>query len=672
MAKQLMLSLAVSAVLVFGLSAFAAPPGPIDGLDIPTDFGGTGEYQTNKTGWGKSYYQYTCSGSELNRMWVAQGQDGGVDYLYIGITGNLATGGNEVMIFIQNADSNGQNVLKTEFCAGPPYALENLGAQAEVNTAGTPGIPDDDYYERTGNYLGAKFDEGVDAASTFAPTRAISINLYNAVIYASAYRLRENAVPGLTYDYPDTTVVETLPVYATRCYLGRGVVNEGTGDLTEGGAGYPDTECESQGYSLADWRIAIDNRNIVGVNGADLTGDPTTATLGFEIRAPLADLGLTPDQSIKVMALITGGGGGYVSNQSLPSMQAGAPTWNGRWPQINLDDEQNLGWDGDQFAVVSLLANDVGGSAPVFDGVVTDVVYDATTLVATQGTWTGYGDQITADDVELVVQNELDGLWVDNDSHFLYLGITGNTSGGNRLIVFFDTQAGGERALVATNANNGGGAAGGMTGRGHSLPKRTDDTEPLYDFAIEVNESGGNVYVDRRVLQDGAEAGIWHGYSLVNSTDGVLQGGTNPNGMRVAYNIAELDPSVGVPGCADFDTLSEFWTKLPADIAEMADDMTTGFELKIPFADLGIDPSTQDTIDIWAMIVNGGGDWGSDQSLPSLRADSADMKVTVADQTSVDFTRPAFPDANRNYNARSLTYLILLPGDANGDGVVDQ
>lgn len=672
MAKQLMLSLAASAVLVFGLSAFAAPPGPIDGLDIPSDFGGGGVYQTNRTGWGKSYYRYAATGNELDRMWVAQGQDGGVDYLYIGVTGNLATGGNEVMIFIQNADSNGQNVLKAELCGGPPYALQELGGEVVINDNGTPGDTSDDYAERSLVNLGAKFDEGVDAASTFAPTRAIAIDLYNADIHASLYRLRANPVPGLTFDSPDTTVVETLPIYAARCYLGQGVVNNGVGDLTGGGPGYPDTECADQGYSLADWRIAIDNRNIVGVNSVDLTGDPTTATLGFEIRAPLADLGLTPDQSIKVMALITGGGGGAVSNQSLPPMQAGAPNWGGRWPQINFDDDLNQGWDGDQFAVVSLLTNDVGASAPVFDGVVTDAVYDGTTLVATQGTWTMYGDQTTADDVELVVENELDGLWVDNDSHFLYLGITGNTSGGNRLMVFFDTQAGGERALVATNANNGGGAASGMTGRGHALPKRTDDTEPLYDFAIEVNESGGNVYVDRRILQDGIEEGIWHGYSLLNSTDGVLQGGANPNGMRVAYNIAALDPTHGVPACGDFDVGSGIWTMTPAEIAAMAATMTTGFELKIPFADLGIDPTTQDTIDIWVMIVNGSGDWGSDQSLPSLRGDTGEMKVTVADQINVDFTRPTFPDPNRNYNARSVTYLILLPGDANDDGVVDQ
>ncbi len=672
MAKHLVLSLAVSAVLMFGLSTFAAPPGPIDGLNIPADFGGDGVYQTNRTGWGKSYYRYAATGSELDRMWVAQGQDGGVDYLYVGITGNLATGGNEVMIFIQNADSNGQNVLKAELCGGPPYAVQELGGEVVINDNGTPEDPSDDYAERSLVNLGAKFDEGLDAASTFAPTRAIAIDLYNADIHASLYRLRANPMPGLTFDSPDTTVVETLPIYATRCYLGQGVVNNGVGDLAGGGPGFPDTECADQGYSLADWRIAIDNRNTVGVNGVDLTGDPTTATLGFEIRAPLADLGLTRNQSIKVMALITGGGGGAVSNQSLPPMQPGAPNWDGRWPQINLDDDQNLGWDGDQFAAVSLLANDVGASAPVFDGVITDGVYAPATLVATQATWTRYGDQTASTGVELVVENELDGLWVDNDAHYLYLGITGNTGSGNKLIVFFNTQVGGERTLVATNGSNGGGAAGGMTSRGHSLPKRTDDTDPLYDFAIEVNRSGGNVYVDGRVLLDGVEAGLYYGYSLLDLTGGVLQGGTNPNGMRVAYNIAALNPNHGVPACGDFDIASGIWTMTPAEIAAMAATMTTGFELRIPFADLGIDPTTQNTIDIWAMIVNYGGDWGSDQSLPSLRGDTGEMKVTVADQTNIDFTRPTFPDANRNYNARALTYLILLPGDANSDGVVDQ
>ncbi len=666
MTRHLVLGLAVGAVLVFGPSASAAPPGPIDGLNIPTDFGGGGVYQTNRTGWGKSFYRYWASGSELNRMWVAQGQDGGVDYLYIGITGNLATGGNELMIFIQNADSNGQNVLRTELCGGPPYALQELGGEIVVNDNGTPDDSSDDYIERSLVNLGAKFDEG------FAPTRAITIDLYEAVIHASLYRLRANPVPGLTFDSPDTAVVEALPIYATRCYLGQGGVNDGTGDLTGGGAGYPDAECDIQGYSLDDWRIAIDNRNTDGVNGVDLTGDPATATLGFEIRAPLADLGLTKDQSIKVMALITGGGGGHVSNQSLPPMQPGAPNWDGRWPQINFDDDQDQGWDGEQFAVVSLLANDVGAAAPVFDGVITDAVYDATTLVATQATWTMYGDQTSTTGMELIVENELDGLWVDNDAHFLYLGITGNTGSGNRLIVYFDAQPGGERTLVATNASNGGGAVGGMTGCGHSLPRRTDDSEPTYDFAIEVNRYGDNVYVDGRVLQDGFETGLYFGYSPLNSTDGLLQGGTNPNGMRVAYNIAALNPNHGVPGCDDYDDAWGIWTMTPAEIAAMAATMTTGFEMRIPFADLGIDPTIQDTIDIWAIIVNGGGDWGSDQALPSLRGDSPDMKVTVAGQANVDFTRPTFPDPEYAYDARSLTYRIVLPGDANGDNVVDE
>jgi hypothetical protein len=660
MAKHLLLNLALGVVLATGVSAFAAPPGPIDGVDIPTDFGGVGNaaaLQTNRTGWGKSFERYAATGSELNRMWVAQGQDGGVDYLYIGITGNLQTGGNQLMIFIQDANTNGQNVLKTELCGGPPYALQDMGAETAINTNGTPD-PADDFLERTGAFDGAKFDEGATAAETFAPTRAITIDLFNADINVSLYRMRENPMPGLTYDDAGTIIVETLPVYATRCYLGQGAVNNGLGDLSGGGPGYPDTECTDQGYSLADWQIAVDGRNTLGVNGVDLTGDPATATLGFEVRAPLADLALTRDQTIKVLALITGGTGGAVSNQSLPTMQVDAPNWDGRWPQINLDDDQNLGWDGDQFATVDLQANDVGAAAPAFDGQLLDAVYNTTTLVAEQGTWTKYGDQTTANNVEVVVENELDGMWIDNDSQNLYIGLTGNTSGGNRMLIYFDTlpPVSGERTLIATNANNGGGAVGGMTGRGHSLPKRTDDSEPGYDYAIEVNESGGNVYVDLRILEDGAEGSAYLGFSTLNSTDGLLQTGTNPNDMRVAYNTAALDITQGVPGCDDFDPVC--FNLTPAQVEAAAATKTTGYEYKIPFADIGISPVAQPTIDIWAMIVNGGGDWGSDQSLPSLRADSPDMKVTVADQVSVDFTRPTFPDSNRNYNARSVQYTL--------------
>ncbi|HEY3243750.1 MAG TPA: hypothetical protein VGM03_10400, partial [Phycisphaerae bacterium] len=112
-----------------GAMLSAAPPGPLDGVNIPTDFGAPAQLalQSNRTGFGDQgqIIGGLTSGSEADALYVRNDDNN----LYIGITGNLEVNGNAYLIFI-DADNNGatgQNELKTQGVDGPPFTLQNLG-----------------------------------------------------------------------------------------------------------------------------------------------------------------------------------------------------------------------------------------------------------------------------------------------------------------------------------------------------------------------------------------------------------------------------------------------------------------------------------------------------------------------------------------------------------------
>ena len=642
---------------VWGPTAIAQPV--LDGENIESDFGTSGllAVQTNRTGFGKSELRFTASGNEMDQLWV--GQDG--TYLYIGITGNLETNGNEFHIYLDTT-TDGQNPLQTELCGGPPYALQDLGAEAHVNTNGTPGDTTDDYWERTGAYTGAVLDAG------FKPNFAITANVYQASMYASIYKLMGTPNPYVSpYDHPDTVVTETLDVYTTRCYLGRSTVNVGPATLSDGGQGWPDNECATNGYDLTTngWQMFFDDTNTAGVDGTGTSGQETnaaTATKGLEIRAPLADLGLTPASEFRIMAFLTASGGGYTSNHTLPPTNT-YNNWNGRYPQIDFTASPD--YDGAQYATVNLAAMTMS-PPPVLDGQLTDAAY-ATTLVATQAWGTQYGDQVTAGGVEVYPRSELDALYVTNGPESLIVGMTGSLeTNGNRLLLFLDTKDGGQDILDLGTS----GTSGALTGlEDDGLPLLVDNSLVYYDYVIEANASGGWLYVDHHEL---GYPDIVHnryiGDGPCNTEASPLANGDNPAGMALAYDYDNADTATdGVPACGDFDSACFF--DPPATIAAAAMTKETGFEIRLPYEDIGIEPGvTPNDIHLWAFITSGGG-YGSDQGLPTLRssippASDDDMEINVGQWKGTsglpaDYTRPGYPDPNANYNARAAEYSLV-------------
>jgi hypothetical protein len=629
---------------IVGISAwFAQAAAPtVDGMDIAAKYGAPAllAVQANRTGFGKSELRFEGTGSEMNQMWV--GQDG--TNLRIGITGNLQTNGNAFIVLIDvDSIATGQNPLQTELCGGPPFALQGLGAQLDINTNGTPGVPADDFNERTG-MTGVTLDAG------FAPDYGITIDLFEANEYVSLYKLLNTPNADVSpFDDPGTGGDDMLDVFTTRCYVGTNNVNTGPPALTGGGDGFPSiaggyaiNECDQ--YTIGAWEAKFDDTNTDGVTDTDASG-ATAAVKGLEISLPLSDLGLTSTSIIRVGALVSAGGGGFVSNQFLPSLPATTGNFGGPYPHLDLTGSP--AYDGDQFATIDLSTAPLAGIT--VDGLLTEAGYNVTTLVGVQQAPTQYGDQTTSGGLEFVPKSELDALYATNDAGNLYLGITGTLElNGNAVAVFLDTVAGGEKILTTTGLGGVGEAL-----NGNSLPLLPDDSDVLYDYAVVFNAGGGTIFADLYDLQ--ADTSAFIGSGPTNALAAPLAGGTNPNGMRIAYHFVDGDPALGVPGCGDFEAC---FFETVASIEASALTQIDGFDLAIPFADIGIAPFvTPFDINVWTIVSSGGG-FSSDQALPSVRTDTpatSEMKFNVGNPP-VNYTRPTFPDPNANFDARAATY----------------
>ncbi|MCA9249489.1 MAG: hypothetical protein KDA54_00020 [Phycisphaerales bacterium] len=111
-------SIPAHGVRILEVSATPLPPAPevIDGLDIPTDFGAGAliATQDNETGLGDNV-------SELNQMFARVESN----EIHVGITGNLATDGTGLALFLDSA-SGGQNTLNTASFPTPPGGIPQL------------------------------------------------------------------------------------------------------------------------------------------------------------------------------------------------------------------------------------------------------------------------------------------------------------------------------------------------------------------------------------------------------------------------------------------------------------------------------------------------------------------------------------------------------------------
>lgn len=665
-------------VLVAATAVTAAAPGPIDGLDIPSNFGGANELavQTNNTGFGNQVVSsgaYT-PGSEVDGLYLATD----ANYLYVGVTGNVEQNGHAFVIFIDVNDlqsgMEGQSELRAEGVGGPPFTVQTASREVIVNTNGTPDNTADDtwMYGTNGTVLPC------------APDLAIAVDTYGGTMSISEYSLFNPSFgPVETIDpTPDNPGDPVQNVYASRVYIGGGAVNDGNDVIENLQPGNP--------YGPG----GFDNTNTTGVNMVDAV-DADAAAKGLEIGIPLARFQGATDIELFV-ALVDGAGltGAFVP-QTLPAVLDDDACTSGMAFPLRADLTSALSCKAVNLTTLPAFT----GSA---DGAIDPAEYGVAAPVESQTCPTPYGD-VQFDPFAAVPTSgsELNVLYVDNDGDNLYIGLTGNLErGGNTLHVFLDPDPDG--ADLGTNGREPNGLGGwvgidtqfvpfqalkGLTG--DALVEDVSSNAVNWNLAFGINIDGGNnnTYVDLWDLAN--KAGGYLGNSQMNSGSGVLSGGTNPFGVEVAYNSLNQDGVLG--DCFDAASCLAVTTNGSGAVNQVeaaARSATRGFELKVPWAALDVDTSSlPGYVHIWAFITGGGpGGYGSNQALPPMRPRSFNATDTegnpikhmvgnAADGPN-DYSdgRGSAPD--RQFDAYAARYDVQLidlcdDGDADQDGDVD-
>lgn len=255
------------------------------------------------------------------------------------------------------------------------------------------------------------------------------------------------------------------------------------------------------------------------------------------------------------------------------------------------------------------------------DGLSIPSIGGAPGLVATQDNATGLGDNVS----------ELDQMFARGRPSALLVGLTGNlATDGTALALFFDAAAGGQNVL---NTGNVGSPPGGVA----ELDGLQFDTGFAPDHMLWINTAGGTIYVDQFTLPaTGDPVKTYRGQGTVGSGSGLLNGGTNPNGLQVAMN------NTNTAGVTDVS-------------AAGAATATTGFELWIPWADIGLPSSGDQVVGVAAFLVQSNGEV-SNQWLPGLGGGYGNLGLT--------------PNLTTIPGQQFASIQVAGAGDTNCDGVI--
>ena len=233
--------------------------------------------------------------------------------------------------------------------------------------------------------------------------------------------------------------------------------------------------------------------------------------------------------------------------------------------------------------VDAAVAGDCSGLPPITG---TDLTQDSVfppTPNALQNNPTGFGDSRP----QTLGGNELDQLYLANNSANLYIGITGNLRGDdtleNTILIFIDTDNMGGPLALDTSGISGSNALRNLD-LDNLTPGVTLDFDPEYCIAIWNNQ---NVYTAlRHNLSNPSDVGV-----TVQSIGGTFAF-TNDNTMGVTDDPG-LDPQTAQAATA-----------------------VNGFEVRLPLSQLGPLPNNA-TIKVQVLLASGGG-FMSNQSLPPL------------------------------------------------------
>ncbi len=249
--------------------------------------------------------------------------------------------------------------------------------------------------------------------------------------------------------------------------------------------------------------------------------------------------------------------------------------------------------------------------------------FGAANLRATQSAPTSLGDNV----------GELDQLFVSPAADGLRIGITGNIpTDGTALAVWLDTSGAGVTGQNVLNTSNIPAPPAGVP----TLAGTRFDAGFAPGHMLFVNCFGGAIYVDHvLLLQDGALK-FYRGRGTTNNSSGALTGGSNLTGLAVAVNTTNTG---GVTGTS---------------VANAAT-ATAGFELRVPYGDIGLPLSTAGrscmNVGVAVALVRADGTL-SNQVLPGVPATStADLGAApnfaaIAGTQWVSVSLPSAADFN--------------------------
>lgn len=250
---------------------------------------------------------------------------------------------------------------------------------------------------------------------------------------------------------------------------------------------------------------------------------------------------------------------------------------------------------------------------------------------------------------------ELNQLFVRPAHEGLRVSISGNVpTDGTALAVFIQANAGGQAVINTSSQPSPPAGLSQLTGT-------TFDTGFAPDQMYFINFNGGSIYVDQLALFAGGSTKTYKGQGAVNSGSSTLAGASNVNGLAVAMDNSNTQ---GI-------TSSSVATAATA---------TTGLEMLIPYADLGLPvaPTLRAgrTVRVAAAIVRTTGSFGN-QWLPGVPAGTGDLGLapnlsSYAGTQHATITLPPAGDYNGDGRASigDLYDWFAKPTDLNGDGVV--
>lgn len=232
---------------------------------------------------------------------------------------------------------------------------------------------------------------------------------------------------------------------------------------------------------------------------------------------------------------------------------------------------------------------------------------------------------------------ELDRLMVREESDGLLVGITGNLgAGAGNLAVLIDANPGGQSSLSTANQSPPPSGLAELTGT-------VLDAGFVPEHMFFMNVSGSNLYVDQLALSPGTSVKTYRGTSVVNSGSGFLSGGVPTAGVQAALNNTNT-------------------TGVTATSASNATLATTGLEMFIPYAVLGLADPPCGTLKVAAFISRSTGSI-TNQFLPGLQGRTGDVG-TATDLATIAGSQHATVAAPPSCRAPCAT-------DINGSGAVD-